>query len=107
MHVLVIEEKEEIAPGMFDFLEAKGCIVDVAGCGMIGNSLALPAQYAALVLDVMLPGMDGNTLCRNLQKAGCRKKLILIGSARDMPKEHLVKHLPLSETESHLRIVFL
>jgi DNA-binding response OmpR family regulator len=118
MHVLVIEDNEDIASNLFDFLEAKGHIVDVAGCGIEGKNLALSTQYDAIVLDVMLPGMDGITLCRNLREAGCKTKPILMISARDTPDDriagleagaddYLVKPLPLREIESRLRIVFL
>jgi DNA-binding response OmpR family regulator len=117
MHVLVIEDNEDIASNLLDFLEAKGHIVNVAGCGIAGRNLALSTQYDAIVLDVTLPGMDGITLCRNLREVGCKTTPILMISARDTPDDkiagldagaddYLVKPVPLNKIESRLRVLF-
>jgi DNA-binding response OmpR family regulator len=117
MHVLIVEDNEDIASNLFDFLGAKGHIVDVAGCGIAGRNLALSTQYDAIVLDVTLPGMDGITLCRKLREAGSKTPPILMLSARDTPddkiagleagaNDYLVKPVMLSEVESRLRVLF-
>jgi DNA-binding response OmpR family regulator len=117
MHVLIVEDNEDMASNMFDFLETKGHVVDVAGCGIAGRHLALSTQYDAIVLDVMLPGMDGITLCRNLREAGCKTTPILMISARDTPDDkiagleagaddYLVKPVTLKEIELRLRVLF-
>jgi DNA-binding response OmpR family regulator len=117
MHILIIEDNQEIASTLFYYLEAKGHIVDAAGSGISGRHLALVGQYDAIVLDVMLPGMDGITLCSMLREKGCKTTPILMISARDSlddkiagldagADDYLVKPVPLSEIELRLRVLF-
>ena len=67
MRVLIIEVNKDLASNMFDFLEAKGHVVDAAGDGITGMHLALVNQYDAIVLDLMLPGENGLTLATRLR----------------------------------------
>jgi DNA-binding response OmpR family regulator len=117
MHILIIEDNQDIASNLFDYLEAKGHTVDAAGCGISGRHLAVVSQYDAIVLDVMLPGMDGITLCRKLREEGCKTTPVLMISARDSlddkiagleagADDYLVKPVALSEIESRLRVLF-
>lgn len=70
MRVLIIEDNRDLAANMFDFLETKGHVVDAAADGLSGLHLALTNQYDAIVLDLMLPGLDGISLCRKLREEG-------------------------------------
>jgi DNA-binding response OmpR family regulator len=101
---------------MFDFLEAKGHVVDAAGDGITGMHLALVNQYDAIVLDLMLPGMDGITLCRKLREEGGKDTPILMITARDSlddkivgleagADDYLVKPAELREIELRLRVL--
>ncbi|ADE10503.1 response regulator transcription factor [Sideroxydans lithotrophicus] len=117
MRVLIIEDNRDLASNMFDFLEAKGHVVDAAGDGISGMHLALVNQYDAIVLDLMLPGMDGITLCRKLREEGGKDTPILMITARDSLEDkiagleagaddYLVKPAELREVELRLRVLF-
>lgn len=117
MHVLIIEDNRDLASNMFDFLEAKGHVVDAAGDGITGMHLALVNQYDAIVLDLMLPGLDGITLCRKLREEGGKDTPILMITARDSLEDkivgleagaddYLVKPAELREVELRLRVLF-
>jgi DNA-binding response OmpR family regulator len=116
MRVLIIEDNRDLASNMFDFLEAKGHVVDAAGDGITGMHLALVNQYDAIVLDLMLPGMDGLTLCRKLREEGGKNTPILMITARDSLEDkiagleagaddYLVKPAELREIELRLRVL--
>ncbi|MGI8900391.1 MAG: response regulator transcription factor [Nocardioides sp.] len=70
MRILVVEDDFRVARALKRGLEAEGFAVDVAADGLEGEWFAGESQYDALVLDVMLPGMDGYELCRRLRAAG-------------------------------------
>lgn len=117
MRILIIEDNTDLASNMFDFLEAKGHVVDAAGDGITGLHLALVNQYDAIVLDLMLPGMDGITLCRKLRGEGGNHTPILMITARDSlddkiagleagADDYLVKPAELREVELRLRVLF-
>ncbi len=114
MRVLIIEDNRDLASNMFDFLEAKGHVVDAAGDGLTGMHLALVHQYDAIILDLMLPGMDGITLCRKLREEGGKDTPVLMITARDSLEDkiagleagaddYLVKPAELREVELRLR----
>ncbi|MEU8751571.1 response regulator transcription factor [Streptomyces chartreusis] len=67
MRVLVVEDEERFAAGLRDGLEAEGFAVDVALDGVDGLWLARERGYDAIVLDVMLPKINGYRLCRTLR----------------------------------------
>lgn len=69
MHILVIEDNPDLAANICDYLEAKGHSTDAAGDGVTGLHLAVTHDYDVIVLDVILPGLDGFTLCRRLGHA--------------------------------------
>jgi DNA-binding response OmpR family regulator len=64
MRLLIIEDNRDIAANLTDFLSARAHVVDVAGDGVSGLHLAVTNDYDAIVLDIMLPGMDGLDLTR-------------------------------------------
>ncbi|WP_028279896.1 response regulator transcription factor [Arthrobacter sp. H5] len=68
MRVLVVEDEAGLARGLRRGLEAEGFAVDVAVTETDGLWLARESQYAAVLLDIMLPGMDGYTVCRTLRE---------------------------------------
>src|SRR5512146_594641 len=116
MRLCIWGENRDLAENMFDFLEAKGHVVDAAGDGITGMHLALVNQYDAIVLDLMLPGMDGITLCRKLREEGGKDTPILMITARDSlddkivgleagADDYLVKPAELREIELRLRVL--
>ena len=67
MRVLVVDDEPRLAEGLKRGLEAEGFAVDVAHSGTDGLWLAREQQYAAILLDIMLPGMNGYVVCRTLR----------------------------------------
>jgi len=78
----VVEDNADLAANICDFLEDRGHIVDAAADGVTGLHLASVNQYDALVLDLMLPALDGLTLCRRLRGEGQRALPVLMLTAR-------------------------
>ncbi|NUU25542.1 MAG: response regulator transcription factor [Streptomycetaceae bacterium] len=69
MRILVVEDDKELARAVKRGLEHEGFAVDVANDGTDGLWLATENPYDALVLDIMLPGLDGGELCARLRAA--------------------------------------
>lgn len=67
MRLLVVEDEVRLAEGLKRGLEAEGFAVDVAHSGTDGLWFAREQQYAAILLDIMLPGMNGYLVCRALR----------------------------------------
>ncbi|MDR3394981.1 MAG: response regulator, partial [Parasulfuritortus sp.] len=116
MRLLIIEDNRDIAANLMDFLEVRGHVVDMAGDGVGGLHLALTHDYDAIVLDLMLPGMDGLTLCRKLRSEVERHTPVLMLTARDSlddkiqgleagADDYVVKPFALREVETRLRTI--
>jgi two-component system OmpR family response regulator len=70
MRLLVVEDEARLAEGLKRGLEAEGFAVDVAGNGTDGLWLARENGYAVILLDIMLPGLNGYLVCRTLRDEG-------------------------------------
>lgn len=82
MKTLVIEDSERLQRSLRRGLQRSGFAVDVVGDGDAGFAYARHGKYDAIVLDLMLPGMDGLTLLRRLRAAGSDAHVLIL-SARD------------------------
>lgn len=76
--ILVVEDEPAIAIGLKDDLEIEGYQVDVAEDGVVAMEAAARAVYDLVLLDVMLPGKDGFSVCRELRASGFRSPIILL-----------------------------
>jgi two-component system, OmpR family, alkaline phosphatase synthesis response regulator PhoP len=79
--ILIVEDNRNLATGLRNNLEIEGYDVDVATDGTSGLALARSASPNLIVLDLMLPGMDGYRVLRTLREEG-RDTPVLILSAR-------------------------
>jgi two-component system OmpR family response regulator len=70
VRILVVEDDKRVARALKRGLEGEGFAVDVAFTGEDGHWLATENPYDAMVLDVMLPGLNGLDLCVALREAG-------------------------------------
>ncbi len=61
--ILLVEDHQQLAETTLDFLEGAGFETDYAADGLSALQLAAGNRYDAIVLDVMLPGVDGFTVC--------------------------------------------
>jgi two-component system OmpR family response regulator len=80
--LLVVEDEVRLAAALERGLVAEGFTVDVAHDGRDGLELALEHDYAAVVLDVMLPQLSGYEVCRRM-RAASRWTPVLMLSAKD------------------------
>ena len=115
MRLLIVEDEEKLASLLARGLTEEGHAVDVAGNGEDALWMAAATEYDAIVLDVMLPGRDGLSTCRELRS---RKNWtpVLMLTARDAVEErvngldtgaddYLVKPFSFSELLARLRAV--
>jgi two-component system OmpR family response regulator len=113
VRVLVVEDEVRMAGLLRRALREEGHAVDVAADGPEGLWLATENAYGAVVLDVMLPGLDGFQLCRRLRESGSWVPVLML-TARDAvgdrvrgldagADDYLVKPFSLFELAARLR----
>ena len=113
MRVLVVEDETRMAGLLKRALQEEGHAVDVAADGREGLWLASENAYGAIVLDVMLPGLDGFQVCRRLRESGSWVPVLML-TARDAvgdrvrgldagADDYLVKPFSLLELAARLR----
>jgi DNA-binding response OmpR family regulator len=88
MRVLVIEDYEPLRDSLTQGLREAGFTVDAAGDGETGLWHAKSAEYDVIILDLMLPRVDGMTILKRLRAAG-NKAHVLILTARDAPGDRV------------------
>lgn len=114
MRVLVIEDNPDIVANLHDFLEPLGYELDTARTGKAGVGFLRDYPYDVIVLDLMLPGMDGLEVCRHLRGALRVRTPLLMLTARDTipdkvagleagADDYLVKPFSLAELEARLK----
>jgi DNA-binding response OmpR family regulator len=112
--VLLIEDHRDIAEMVGSYLEEKGYTVDFAADGVTGLHLAVVNDYDAILLDLMLPGLDGLAVCRKLRQEARRDTPLLMLTARDTRRDvvagldagaddYLVKPFDIRELEARVR----
>ena len=116
MKILVIEDNQDIAANLGDFLEDQGHTVDFAADGVTGLHLAVVNDFDAIVLDLNLPGMDGLEVCRKLRQEARKGTPVLMLTARDALEQklagfdvgaddYLVKPFALQEVAARLAVL--
>jgi len=78
MRTLVVEDDPDLAKQLTALLEGEGYAVDLSTSGDEALELGLAAPYAAVVLDLGLPGMDGLSVLRRWREAGCMMPFIIL-----------------------------
>ena len=112
--VLIIEDNREISEMVGEYLEMKGFEVDYATDGLDGYRLAVDNTYDVIILDLMLPRMDGVEICRRLREDTRKATPILMLTSRDTLDEklhglsvgaddYLTKPFAIQELEARLR----
>ena len=116
MRILVIEDNPDIASNIGDYLSDRGNVIDFAGDGITGLHLAVVNDYEVIVLDLMLPGMDGLEVCRKLRQEARKHTPVLMLTARDaLPQklagfetgadDYMVKPFALQELEARILVL--
>ena len=112
--ILIIEDNPDIVANIYAFFEPKGFELDNAHNGLSGLALATSNRYDVILLDVMLPGMDGTKLCKTLREEWHDKTPVLMLTARDTvldkvagfdsgADDYLVKPFSLVELEARIK----
>lgn len=113
MKMLVVEDEAKTADYVRQGLQEAGFIVDLARTGLEGHHLAMSESYDLIVLDVMLPDVDGWRIVRSLRAAGKQVPVLFLtarGSVDDRVKglelgadDYLVKPFAFSELLARVR----
>jgi two-component system, OmpR family, response regulator len=113
MRLLVVEDEPKMAALIQRGLEQGGDVVDVTASGEEALWMAQAREYDAIVLDVMLPGIDGFQTCRLLRKAGVRTAVLMLtarGAVEDRvagldggADDYVPKPFSLAELSARLR----
>jgi DNA-binding response OmpR family regulator len=113
MRILLVEDDDRIAQPLAEDLEHQHHLVDIARDGIQGWEYAQAADYDLILLDILLPRLDGLTLCQRLRADGF-SGFILMLTARDTTADkvlgldagaddYLVKPFELEEIEARVR----
>jgi len=113
MRILVVEDEHQIANSIKKGLELEGFAADVAYDGIEGFDLASTEDYDAIVLDLMLPGMEGMEICRKLRQEKIHTPILILtakGQLEDKVKglnsgadDYLVKPFAFEELLARIR----
>jgi len=87
--ILLVEDHKNLALAVGTYLESSGFTMDYAYDGLCGLHLATTQRYEAIILDVMLPGIDGLEICRRLRQDLHLSTPILMLTARDQLQDKL------------------
>jgi DNA-binding response OmpR family regulator len=115
MYILIIEDNSDLVANLYDFLEPRGYIVDAAYDARSGLRFARDNEYDAIILDLMLPDMDGQEVCSRLRDSGHDMPVLMI-TARDTlddklegftrgADDYLVKPFAMQELDVRLNAV--
>ena len=116
MRVLVIEDNNDIATNIGDYLEDRGHVVDFAGDGVTGLHLDVVNDFDVIVLDLSLPGMDGLEVCKKLRQEARKQTPVLMLTARDALEhklsgfdsgadDYMTKPFALQELEARITVL--
>lgn len=78
MRILVVEDEHKIANAIKQGLEQERYVVDVAYDGEAGYDLAVSENYDLIILDRLLPGMDGIEICNKLREAKNNTRILIL-----------------------------
>ena len=95
MRVLIVEDEPKMAALIGRGLTEQGAVVDVAVRGEDALWKAAPGRYDAIVLDVMLPGIDGFETCRRLREADVWSPVLML-TARGEVEDKIARALNLN-----------
>jgi len=113
-HILLIEDNHDIACMVCEYFERSDYVMDHAADGITGLHLAVSNDYDAIILDLMLPGLDGIELLNKLRNEAKRSIPVLILTARDAlddkitgfdvgADDYLIKPFEIKELEARIR----
>jgi len=113
MRILIVEDDQRIAWSVADHLRKQRHVVEIQRDGCAGLDYACSGAYDLVLLDVMLPGIDGVSLCRRLRERGAATAVMML-TARDTIEDkiasldagaddHMAKPFNLGELSARVR----
>lgn len=117
IRVLIVEDNRDICANIAAYLENHSYILDFAYDGISAMHLALTNPFDVIVLDLMLPGMDGLSFCKKLRTDANIDKPVIMLTARDTlddklkgfaagADDYLVKPFALQELHARLQALY-
>ncbi len=112
-NLLLVEDHADIAEMLTSYFESRGFALDYAADGLTGMHLAVKNDYDAIILDLMLPGLDGLSICEKLRHEARDSTPIIMLTARDRlddkinglasgADDYLVKPFAIAELEARV-----
>lgn len=112
MYILIIEDNPDLVANLYDYFEARGHVPDISYNGHSGIEFANRNSYDVIILDLMLPDMDGMEVCARMRESGHDLPILML-TARDTLRDklggfdcgaddYLVKPFALQELEVRL-----
>src|SRR5690606_20753098 len=83
LSLLLVEDHRQLAQSVLEYLEQQGALVEYAGDGRLARELLREHHFDLILLDVMLPGEDGYSLCRYLRHELTLDTPVIFLTARD------------------------
>ena len=112
MRILVVEDNTSLVANLFEYFEARGHVLDAAPDGLTGLHLAVTQAYDAIVLDWMLPRLDGPGFLARFRDAGSEVPVVMLTARGELPDkiigfragadDYLTKPFDLPELEIRL-----
>ena len=111
--LLLVEDNADIAEMLCSYFEGRGFSMDYAADGLTGLHLAVKHSYDVIILDLMLPGMDGLSICEKLRRDARDSTPVIMLTARDTlddkitglstgADDYLVKPFAIAELEARV-----
>ncbi|MBD9367495.1 response regulator transcription factor [Xanthomonas sp. XNM01] len=117
MRLLVVEDNRNLVGNLFEYFEARGHEMDAAPDGIVGLHLAVTQSYDAIILDWMLPRLDGCALLKRLREHAVDTPVIMLTARDELPDkiagfragadDYLTKPFALPELEVRLEALLV
>ena len=117
MRLLVIEDNRDLVANLFAYFESRGHVLDAAPDGITGLHLALTQPYDAVVLDWMLPRMEGPSMLKTMRERGIDTPVLMLTARDQLPDkiagfrsgadDYLTKPFDLQELEVRIEALIL
>lgn len=85
MRLLVVEDNQGLVANLFEYFEGRGHVLDAAPDGPTGYHLATTQVYDAIVLDWMLPRLDGREVLKRLREVGSDVPVLMLTARDELP----------------------
>ncbi len=112
MRLLIVDDNHPLVASLFSYFESRGMQLDAAPDGVVGLHLAMSQSFDAVVLDWMLPRMDGPSMLQRLRERGIATPVLMLTARDQLPDkligfrsgadDYLTKPFDLAELEARL-----